>query len=89
MTKKLINKKAKKYFDKKCYFCDENNYDLLDVHRITPGEDGGIYTEFNSLTVCANHHRLIHSGEIKIDRKYDSSKGVVLHYWIGNKEYWN
>lgn len=88
MSKK-INKIVKKKFDKKCYFCDESNYDLLDVHRIVPGEEGGVYTEFNSVTVCANHHRLIHSGVIKIDRKYQSTKGMVLHYWIGDKEYWN
>lgn len=89
MKKGLINKKAKKHYDKKCYFCDESNYDLLDVHRIIPGEEGGLYTEFNSLTVCANHHRLIHSGKIKIDKKYTSSRGVVLHYWLEDKEYWN
>lgn len=86
--KRKVDKKAKKHFDKKCFFCDEDNYDLLDVHRIIPGEDGGEYTEFNSLTVCANHHRLIHSGKIKIDRKYYSTKGNILHYWIDDVEYW-
>jgi len=89
MTRKLVDKIAKKNFDKKCYFCDENNYHLLDVHRIVPGEEGGEYTDFNSLTVCANHHRLIHSGYLKIDRKYASTKGNILHYWMGDEEYWN
>lgn len=78
---KLINKKVKKHMDGKCHFCDVSDYSLLDVHRIVPGEEGGIYTEFNTVTVCANHHRSIHSGEIKIDRKYMSTRGWVLHYW--------
>lgn len=89
MTRKLVDKVAKKNFDKKCYFCDESNYHLLDVHRIIPGEEGGEYTDFNSVTVCANHHRLIHSGYLKIDRKYASTKGSILHYWMGDEEYWN
>ena len=78
--KKLINKIAKKKFDKKCYFCEENRYELLDVHRISPGENDGEYTENNSLTCCSNCHRKIHAGIIKVFRKYLSSRGWILHY---------
>jgi hypothetical protein len=85
-----VNKIAKKMFDKCCFFCKESNYALLDVHRIVPGSDGGTYTEFNSLTVCANCHRRIHCGDISIDRKYNST-GVslwTLHCWIDDEEKW-
>ena len=79
--KKLINKVIKKKVDKKCKFCDQKDYCTLDVHRIVPGELGGQYTEFNTVCVCACCHRKIHDGKIKIDRKYYSTKGWVLHYF--------
>ena len=49
-----MNKIEKKKIDKCCYFCEEKDYSVLDVHRIVPGEDGGKYTDFNTLTCCAN-----------------------------------
>lgn len=76
----LINKHAKKKLDGKCYFCDCSNYDLLDVHRIQEGSEGGKYTPFNTITVCSLCHRKIHAGLIKIFRKYNSTKGTVLHF---------
>jgi len=86
---KLSKKQIKKLYDGQCYFCKENDYALLDSHRIVPGEDGGKYTTFNTLTCCANCHRRIHAGEIKIDRKYYSTSGKwVLHYWINEEEKW-
>jgi hypothetical protein len=87
--KKLANKIILKKVAKKCYFCDVNDYALLDVHRIVPGENGGKYTEINSLVVCSNCHRRIHDGQIKIDRKYFTSSGnYILHYWEGVEEKW-
>lgn len=84
--KRLIDKKVKKLSDGKCFFCDCNNYDLLDNHRII---EGGEYSDFNTLTVCALCHRKIHARIIIIDRKYQSTKGkFVLHYWIDGKEFW-
>lgn len=79
--KKIINKKIKKLVDKKCKFCSESDYCTLDVHRIIPGSEGGVYTEFNTVTTCVNCHRKIHDGKIKIDRKYYSTSGWVLHYF--------
>jgi hypothetical protein len=85
----LINKKYKKLYEKVCYICGEDDYDLLDVHRIIPGEEGGKYTEHNSLVMCANCHRKSHSGRIKMDRKYQSTTGrTVLHYWEDGEEKW-
>lgn len=86
--KKLINKKISKLIAKKCFFCDIDDYALLDVHRIIPGEKGGTYTEANTVVCCANCHRKIHNGKIVIDRKYPSTGGVVLHYWEGKEEKW-
>lgn len=79
--KKLINKVIKKKIDKKCKFCGEDDYCTLDVHRIIPGYEGGIYSSHNSITCCSNCHRKIHEGKIKIDRKYFSTSGWVLHYF--------
>lgn len=87
--KKLIDKKVTKLASDGCYFCDEKDKDTLEVHRILEGHLGGEYTNFNSLITCSNCHSRIHKNQIKIDRKYYSTKGVwVLHYWINGVEYW-
>jgi hypothetical protein len=79
---RLINKQARKRIEGKCYFCDETDYDLLDVHRILEGADGGKYTNRNSLVVCCKCHRKIHAGRIRLDRRYLSTSGRwLLHYW--------
>lgn len=90
MRKKLlIDKQATKKMAKKCYFCDVDDYACLACHRILPGEDGGIYTDFNTVVVCSNCHNKIHDGQIVIDRKYYSTAGRwVLHYWHEGKEIW-
>lgn len=86
----IVNKKQiKKRFDGCCHFCKESNYNLLHSHRIIEGKDGGKYHNFNMITVCANCHNRIHAGEIIIDRKYNSTKGPLLHYRIGDKEFWD
>lgn len=79
--RKLIDKKAKKKKDGRCYFCPEDDYNLLDVHRIFEGADGGQYTDHNTITVCCKCHRKITAGYIKTHRKYLSTSGRwVLHY---------
>lgn len=76
-----MNKKARKKAEKRCHFCGESDYSLLDVHRIQEGSQGGKYTYLNSLVCCANCHRKIHAGQIKTIRKYLSTSGkYVLHY---------
>lgn len=83
MRRKLIDKIATKKHQGKCNFCDVDDYQLLDVHRISPGAEGGVYSAANSVVVCSNCHRKIHAGKIKIDRKYFSSSGTyVIHCWI-------
>lgn len=84
-----MDKKLKKHIDKECHFCLENNYSLLDVHRIKPGAEGGKYTKGNTITVCSNCHRKIHSGIIKIEGKYLTTKGChVVHYIENGQEQW-
>ncbi len=79
--RKLINKKYKKLSDKICKFCKTSEYCVLDLHRIIEGKDGGEYTDMNTVTCCASCHRKVHAGIIKIDRKYLSTSGWVLHYY--------
>lgn len=87
--RKLPRKQIKKLYDAECYFCGEEDYALLDSHRIVPGSEGGKYTEMNMVTCCSNCHRRCHSGEIVIDRKYFSSTGKwVLHYFVNGEEKW-
>ncbi len=85
-----MDKKARKKADKQCYFCNESNYSLLDVHRIKEGSKGGKYTYLNSIVCCSNCHRKIHAGEIKTIRKYLSTSGkYVLHYIENGVERFN
>jgi hypothetical protein len=78
-----------KLFYKKCFFCGNEEYNTLDVHRILPGSQGGKYNnKMNTIVACSNCHRLIHGGKIKIDRKYLSTQGIVIHYWIEEQEFW-
>jgi hypothetical protein len=86
--KRKTRQQIAKLFEKKCYFCKEDNYNLLDVHRILEGKDGGTYHPMNTIVTCVKCHRLIHTKEIKIDKKYQSTKGLMLHYYIGEQEYW-
>lgn len=88
--KRLINKSVKKKSDKKCYFCGESEYCALDVHRIVPGEMGGEYVDLNTVVCCVSCHRKVHGGKIKIDRKYYSTKGWILHYFDEKgEEHWD
>jgi hypothetical protein len=81
VAKKYTKKQIKKLVDKKCYFCSESDYALLDVHRILEGKDGGKYHEQNTITVCVSCHRKIHAQRIKVFRKYTTTLGrTVLHF---------
>ena len=88
MAKRLSFQQLSKRIARKCYFCDEDNYDVLDCHRILPEKQGGKYKKPNSVACCVCCHRKIHAGQIIIDGYYLSSAGTVLHYYEGNKEFW-
>ena len=91
MKKKKSRQQIKKLHDKVCFFCSEDDYNLLDSHRILPGANGGTYHEQNTVTVCSKCHRKIHSGRIKTYRKYPAFGGTrlwVLHCEVDGEEKW-
>lgn len=88
---KIINKKNFKKYAKKCFFCNNDNLNVLDVHRIFEGKNGGTYSSINVLVVCSNCHRKIHSNEIKIVKKhksYNSNCNYLVECIIKNQEVW-
>lgn len=80
-----MDKKSFKRSGRKCLICNEDDYDILDVHRIKFGKE---YKYWNTTILCANCHRKVHSGKIIIEGKYMSSVGPIIHYFIDGKEYW-
>ena len=83
----LINKQAFKKAEGKCRICGETDYALLDVHRLLPGAEGGRYTKTNSVVCCANCHRKVHDGQVKLDRYFTSTGGKpLLRAYIDDKE---
>jgi len=78
-----VNKPAFKRKYRKCAICEQDRYELLDVHRIVEGQE---YSEGNCVVLCANCHRRHHTGLIKIREKRHSSLGYVLIYEINGQE---
>lgn len=83
---KLIKKKAFKKVSQTCKICQEPIYALLDVHRITPGAEGGEYRRKNVVTICTRCHRLEHSGHLKIHGWVYAIPSDVLHVTIDGEE---
>lgn len=83
--RKPSRQQCKKRFDGECFVCKETKYELLDAHRII---EGGTYHPINVVTLCASCHRRVHCGEIKFDKKYPSTKGLMLHWWVAGQELW-
>jgi len=77
MKKPFISKKAFKRREKKCQFCNEERYELLDSHRIRYGQE---YSNQNCVCVCTKCHRLIHNNKIKIIGWKYSTAGKLIHY---------
>jgi hypothetical protein len=80
----LIDKQLAKRAAKKCTFCPESDYDVLDVHRIIEGKDGGKYTEHNTVVACACCHRRIHAGDIRIIGKFYCTAGRYVVNYVEN-----
>jgi hypothetical protein len=78
-----MNKIEFKQKYKKCAICDEDNYALLDVHRIHHGKE---YSEGNCITLCCKCHRLHHANQIKIISKNQSTLGMVLIFEKDDEE---
>jgi hypothetical protein len=67
---RIKNKKNYKFSNNYCCLCGENDANVLDVHRIHEGSRGGEYYTENCCVTCANCHRKVHAGSIKIIRKH-------------------
>lgn len=86
-VRKPSRQQIRKLYDGQCFFCEEDNYALLDAHRIHPGRDGGKYVWLNVLTVCSCCHRLIESGQIEVLGRFLSTSGdYVLQVKRDGKE---
>lgn len=69
-----------------CKICGDSNYDVLDVHRIKHGEDGGKYSYANCVCLCVRCHRLHHKGIIRVVGWFNSTSGRLLNYFDENGE---
>lgn len=88
-NKKYSHQQLKKLLYKKCFFCEESDYNLLDVHRILEGCKGGKYVHWNTICCCSKCHRKIHSLRIKIIGKHPSTSGRwVINYIEDGEEKW-
>lgn len=75
---------CRKRHDGRCFFfgrCGVDDYALLDAHRIFEGERGGTYAWDNLLVLCANCHRAVTAGILRVLRRYQSTGGPFIH-WI-------
>ena len=75
---KKINKKLYKQVAGKCTICKIPLIEVLEVHRIQFGSQGGEYTSDNIAIICSNCHSLVHKGKIIIDKWYHSTDGRKL-----------
>ena len=69
-----------------CRFCGETTPSVLDEHHIVFRSEGGGNERSNLVVACANCHRKVHSGEIRVDGWYETSSGLKLHCWIADEE---
>ena len=80
---KIRNKQAFKKFADRCAFCDESNYEVLDIHRIFEGYKGGVYDSRNAVVTWANCHIKI----IKKHISYGESLYVIEYIENGETKY--
>ena len=69
-VKKLSKKKKellKEFVDFRCEICgiEENKNNVLTIHRIKRGKNGGLYSLNNIKIVCNKCHKLIHLNSFK------------------------
>ncbi len=56
----------------KCKICDFDH--IVHVHHITPKKEGGIHSFGNLITLCPNHHAMVHAGLIERSKLIDLIK---------------
>ena len=60
-----------------CEICGKDKL-FLEKHHIHSKSLGGSNKPYNITNICPDCHKLIHSGIIILEGKYNSTKGVVL-----------
>lgn len=75
----FVSKKFQKRVAGRCRVCKEPIQEVLDVHRILEGQDGGKYSYDNTCVICTKCHRLQQAGTIQILGWVHSSAGRLLH----------
>jgi hypothetical protein len=86
--KRYSRQQIRKLHDKKCYFCDLEIYEVLDCHRLLEGSKNGKYSDWlNTIAVCCNCHRKIHTELIVIHGRFLCTNGqYVIIYKEGGVE---
>jgi len=84
LKKSFPGKKVLKHAVGKCVICGEQDYDLLDTHRLKEGSEGGKYTINNTVIICCRCHRLQQAGTIIIDGWFETTIGRKLHWFDKN-----
>lgn len=85
--KKIVERLKNKYHNQ-CQICGftfekDNGQGYSEAHHIVRLADDGSQNEDNVLILCANHHRMLHYANVKLDVDAENIKGV----WI-NKVYY-
>ena len=78
-------RKQRKKLAGECFFCENKNYAVLHIHRITPGSK---YFDWGELVVCSNCHNRIHNNQLIILGKFRSThrRGWILIYKENGEE---
>jgi hypothetical protein len=88
--KRYSRQQQTKLYERFCLFCGEDDYALLDVHRIFEGANGGTYDPRNTVVVCSKCHRKIHAKRIVVHGKHPSTgkKLWAVHCTVDGEEKW-
>lgn len=81
---KYSYQQRRKLYFSRCQICGNSDYAVLDCHRIVP--ELGYKNPLNTVVLCCLCHRRVHDGQIEIKRKYESSKGRVIHCIVSGVE---
>jgi len=66
---------------KKCEICEDDSV-LLDKHHIISKSKGGSNKAYNIAHLCPNCHRRVHTGDIILEGRFESTLGNVLVYHL-------
>jgi len=74
----FISKQAFKRRSRECRICGEDDYEVLECHRIEEGCNGGKYENTNCVCLCSSCHTRVTKGIIITLRWVHSTKGNLL-----------